>query len=255
MFHKLLKKPSFIGILSAFFFSLTFVLNELMSTSSGIWIWSAILRYLWMMPLLLIMSVLFKGSIAIKHVIQVINSNKVHWFIGSHLCFVLFYIPLCFANDVFPGWLTASVWQITIVLGVLIAPVISTKNSTMSRQRIPLSILPWLLLILIGVALTVANYFFRSGSIAHFGVALLMMVIAAISYPVGNRIVMPVSFILNGFERLFGMLVCTYPTWLGLSVVVYVRNGGPPLVKFKTHCWLVCFLVLLLPVYFFMQLH
>ncbi|WP_224142606.1 multidrug resistance efflux transporter family protein [Leuconostoc gasicomitatum] len=113
------------------------------------------------MPLLLLIHFLFSDSFSIKHVIQ--------WLIGSHLCFVLFYVPLCFANSIFPGWLTASMWQITIVLGVLISPLINTtKNSRyrIPRQKIPLSILPWLFLILIDVALTVLNYLMVDGVIA-----------------------------------------------------------------------------------------
>ena len=230
MIAKILKAPNFIGIVSAFFFSLTFVLNELMAKSTGSWIWSAILRYLWMMPLLLLIHFLFSDSFSIKHVIKRIKLNKMQWLIGSHLCFVLFYVPLCFANSIFPGWLTASMWQITIVLGVLISPLINTtKNSRyrIPRQKIPLSILPWLFLILIGVALTVLNYLMVDGVIRNFGIALVMMFVAAISYPMGNRMVMSVSASLNGFERLFGMLVCTYPTWLCLSVGTYIKFGGP----------------------------
>ena len=169
MIAKILKAPNFIGIVSAFFFSLTFVLNELMAKSTGSWIWSAILRYLWMMPLLLLIHFLFSDSFSIKHVIKRIKLNKMQWLIGSHLCFVLFYVPLCFANSIFPGWLTASMWQITIVLGVLISPLINTtKNSRyrIPRQKIPLSILPWLFLILIDVALTVLNYLMVDGVIA-----------------------------------------------------------------------------------------
>ena len=42
-----------IGILAAFFFSSTFVLNRAMSLSGGFWVWSASLRYVWMVAFLM----------------------------------------------------------------------------------------------------------------------------------------------------------------------------------------------------------
>ncbi len=41
-----------IGVLSGAFFSSTFVLNEFMSIRGGHWVWSASLRYLFMIVLL-----------------------------------------------------------------------------------------------------------------------------------------------------------------------------------------------------------
>lgn len=40
------------GILAALFFSSTFVLNRAMSLEGGHWLWTASLRYLWMLVLL-----------------------------------------------------------------------------------------------------------------------------------------------------------------------------------------------------------
>lgn len=39
------------GILSAFFFSLTFILNQMMAATDGNWLWTASLRFLIMIPL------------------------------------------------------------------------------------------------------------------------------------------------------------------------------------------------------------
>ena len=40
------------GVLAALFFSATFVLNRAMSLSGGHWVWSAVLRYAWMLLIL-----------------------------------------------------------------------------------------------------------------------------------------------------------------------------------------------------------
>ena len=50
-----------IGIIAAFFFAFTFVLNQLMSDLGGDWMWSASLRYFFMVPFLLLL-VLFKSG-------------------------------------------------------------------------------------------------------------------------------------------------------------------------------------------------
>jgi len=42
------------GILAALFFSSTFVLNRAMSLDGGHWLWTASLRYVWMLLLLCI---------------------------------------------------------------------------------------------------------------------------------------------------------------------------------------------------------
>lgn len=55
-------KAIMIGILSAFFFAFTFVLNAAMEMNGGSWYWSASLRYFFMIPLLLII-VLYRKSL------------------------------------------------------------------------------------------------------------------------------------------------------------------------------------------------
>ena len=44
-----------LGLLSALFFAVTFVLNRLMSVDGGHWIWSSSLRFFWTIPFLLIL--------------------------------------------------------------------------------------------------------------------------------------------------------------------------------------------------------
>lgn len=58
--------------------------------------------------------------------------------------------------------------------------------------------------------------------------ALLPIVIAAFSYPLGNRKMMEISENrLNTFQRVFGMTLCSIPFWLVLSAAAYVRVGLP----------------------------
>lgn len=43
-----------LSILASFFFSITFVLNQLMSVEGGYWLWTAPLRFLFMIPFFLV---------------------------------------------------------------------------------------------------------------------------------------------------------------------------------------------------------
>ncbi len=45
-------KGVWIGVLAAVFFAVTFVLNRSMELSGGSWLWSASLRYFFMVPFL-----------------------------------------------------------------------------------------------------------------------------------------------------------------------------------------------------------
>ena len=51
-----------IGILAGLFFSSTFILNRLMSLEGGHWVWSACLRYAYMILFLTALIAMFQGG-------------------------------------------------------------------------------------------------------------------------------------------------------------------------------------------------
>ena len=112
-------KAIVIGILASFFFAFTFVLNRAMDLEGGSWIWSASLRYYFMVPMLLLI-VMYRGNL--KQLFQYMKNNPKEWLVWSIVGFGLFYAPLSFAGAFGPGWLVASTWQITIVAGILLTP-------------------------------------------------------------------------------------------------------------------------------------
>ena len=65
-----MKKAFSLGLLAAFFFSFTFILNSQMNISGGSWVWSASLRYLFMLPILFIILLLKKEKL-----IEIMYSN------------------------------------------------------------------------------------------------------------------------------------------------------------------------------------
>ena len=112
-------KPSIIGVCASFFFAFTFVLNASMEVSGGSWIWSASLRYIFMVPFLLCIVLLRKN---LRPLVLEMKRNPLQWMLWSFVGFGLFYAPLCFAAAYSPGWLIAGTWQITIISGALLAP-------------------------------------------------------------------------------------------------------------------------------------
>ena len=56
----LMKKALGLGILGSFFFAFTFILNRSMNLSGGFWMWSAVLRYVYTLPILAV--ILWKKS-------------------------------------------------------------------------------------------------------------------------------------------------------------------------------------------------
>lgn len=58
-----MKKAFILGLLGAFFFAFTFILNRSMNLAGGSWIWSASLRFLFSLP---IMAMIVKKSLVLK---------------------------------------------------------------------------------------------------------------------------------------------------------------------------------------------
>ncbi|MGB6408337.1 MAG: multidrug resistance efflux transporter family protein [Planococcus donghaensis] len=222
-------KPIIIGIIAAFFFAFTFVLNATMEASGGSWIWSASLRYLFMIPFLLLI-VLSRRNL--KPLLHEMNRNKKAWFVWSFIGFGLFYTPLCFAAAYSPGWLIAGTWQITIIAGTLLAPLflitIHTKEGVFQlRGKIPMKGLMISFIILAGVSLMQLEHIaIVSPATLWFG--FIPVLLAAFAYPLGNRKMMEIcDGRLDAYQRVLGMTLASLPFWLLLSLLGLLTVGGP----------------------------
>ena len=211
-----MKKALFLGITGSFFFAFTFVFNRSMNLGGGYFLWSAVLRYLFTLPILALL--LCKGGRQ-RPILEEIRKNPLPWFVWSTVGFGLFYAPLTAASVYAESWFTASVWQFTIVAGVLLTPLFGKK--------IPVRNLLWSAVILAGILLMQSSHL-AEGISKSFLAALLMIVIAAFSYPLGNRKIMQVtggSF--STLQRVFGMTLCSMPFWLVCGVCSFAKAGLP----------------------------
>ena len=218
-----------LGVLASLFFAVTFILNRSMEISGGSWMWSASLRYFFMFPFLLVI-VLMRGGL--KSLLTEMKHQPALWFGWSFVGFVLFYGPITFAAAYGPGWLISGTWQLTIVAGVLLAPLFSLKIQTSDgirtvRHRIPLVSLAISLVILAGIVLIQLPHANEvSTSVLLLGT--LPVVVAAFAFPLGNRKMMQVcGGRLDTFSRVLGMTLATIPVWFLLALYALWTVGLP----------------------------
>ncbi len=211
-----MKKSLLLGILASFFFAFTFVLNRSMNLGGGYWLWSASLRYYFTLGILLILLLARKE---VELVIRDIKKNPSGWVLWSTVGFGLFYMPLSAASVYGESWFTAAIWQITIVCGILLTPLF--------QKKIPVKNLLLSGLILIGILIMqIPNM--ESGMRSSTWIAFLLILVAAFSYPLGNRKMMTIcSEELSTLQRVFGMTICSMPFWLICGIVAGVGSGMP----------------------------
>ncbi|WP_283719494.1 DMT family transporter [Clostridium perfringens] len=224
-----MKKVLTYGIGSAFFFSFTFILNRSMNISGGSWIWSSSLRYIFMLPILFFI-VLTKNQLI--DVLKSIKNSPIKWILWSTVGFGLFYAPLSFASEYGASWLVAGTWQTTIIAGALMSPLffkyIKTESGIVKvRNKIPKKTLIISSIILIGIFLMLFGEAERISFLQSF-LVIIPVIIAAFSYPLGNRKMMEFcSEDLNTIQRVFGMTLCSMPFWIILSIYGISSVGFP----------------------------
>ncbi|WNS41231.1 multidrug resistance efflux transporter family protein [Paenibacillus sp. MMS20-IR301] len=223
-------RPIVLGVCSALFFAVTFVLNRRMELAGGSWAWSASLRYLFTLPFLL---AIVAGRGKLRPLLAAMRERPGAWLLWGTVGFGLFYAPICFAAAYAPGWLTAGTWQITIISGSLLAPFFGQWINGPSgipqyiRGKIPLRGLLLSLIILAGVALLQAEHA-RELAPSQVWLGILPVLIASFAYPLGNRKTMELcGDKLDVFQRILGMTLASLPFWLLLSLYGLADAGLP----------------------------
>ncbi|WP_270090256.1 DMT family transporter [Sphingobacterium sp. SYP-B4668] len=220
MFRKKLISPILLGVISALFFATTFVLNRTMSLGGGHWIWSAALRFLWMLPMLWVLVAARKGIAPLLHEIK---KNLSAWLIWSTVGFGIFYSTLTFGAKFGPSWLVASTFETTIIFGMLLAPLLSPRVTS----KIAGASLLFSALIILGIALMqISHAQFASWTEVLTGT--IPVLIAAVAYPLGNRkMMLIIDGKLDAYQRTLGMTICSLPFWIFLGIIAFVQDGIP----------------------------
>ena len=218
-----------LGILSALFFSSTFVLNRAMSLEGGHWLWTASLRFGYMLVFLALFLLIRKGGKYLVETARVFIQFWLFWVIAGSIGFGVFYSLLCFSASYAPGWIIATTWQITI----LATPIILIAMG----KQVPLKGILLTGLIFSGIILVNIDY---ASMATHREVFLgvIPVLIAAFAYPISNQMVWEASqrgyklipmidcaVMEDSFARVLLLTAGSIPFWLVLFLFV---QPAPP---------------------------
>jgi drug/metabolite transporter (DMT)-like permease len=213
-----------IALASALFFTSTYVLNRAIATSGGHWAWSATLRYFLTLPMLACV-LPWRGGFG--PVWRAMRAHPGAWLVWSGVGFTLFCVCLTWAAAYAPAWLVAGTFQLTVIAGMLLAPLIYDD----ARARLPRGALALGVLIVAGVAAMQLGHF--NGELdRHAWLALASVTVSAFLYPLGNRKILlhleRSGETLNATQRVFGMTLASQPFWIVVAIYAGAVAGVPP---------------------------
>lgn len=214
-----------LALASALFFTCTYVLNRAAAIEGGHWAWTASLRYLATLPMMLVVMPWQGGAAPVW---RAIRAHPGAWLTWSGVGFVVFYVCLSYAAASGPSWLVAATFQLTVIAGMLCAPFLYRD----ARARIPRPALAVGILIVAGVLVMQLGH--GGGALDRDGwAALVLVAIAAFAYPLGNRGLLlhleRSGTELGATQRVFGMTLASQPAWLAIAALAWSRAGPPGL--------------------------
>ncbi|BCR04541.1 membrane protein [Desulfuromonas versatilis] len=212
-----------LGILSAAFFSSTFILNRAMSLEGGHWVWSASLRYLYMLAFLGVGCCACGKARALGEVLALFRRHWVFWTLAGTTGFGVFYSLICFSASYAPGWVVATTWQTTILASPLVLLAFG--------RRVPSRALLFILVIFAGIILVNLDLA-ETATLKDVVLGGLPVLIAALAYPLGNQMVWEAQrggqglipdigdpVLANPFARIALLTLGSAPFWLLLILV------------------------------------
>lgn len=168
------------GILAALFFSTTFLLNRVISLEGGHWLWSAMLRYGFVLAFLVIGLGVTRQFALLQAAFSLYRQHWLFWTMTGSIGMGIFYSTICFSAAYAPSWVIAATWQSTI----LITPLVLWGFG----RSVPLNGLVFALLVFVGVVLINVQHA-QETSLQMALMGAIPAVLSACAYPVGNQLV------------------------------------------------------------------
>jgi drug/metabolite transporter (DMT)-like permease len=165
------------GLLASSCFSVTFIVNRAIGVAGGHWVWTAALRYGWV---LLLLSLWFTARWQLGGIVRAFRAHWQFWSLAGTIGVGIFYAPLAYAPTYAPGWVVACTMQFTILATPL---VLLAFGKRVRRGGIAL-----LALIFAGIVLVNLDRR-EEGSVAAQVAGALPVLVAAFAYPIGNQLV------------------------------------------------------------------
>ncbi len=213
-----------LGTLAGLFFSSTFVLNRLMSLQGGHWLWSAALRYFFMV---IFLGMWFVAPGSGRHLGQVWRLYLRHlwlWTLAGTIGFGCFYALITYSATYAPAWVVAATWQSTILATPLVLLCFG--------HRIAKRALLFSLLIFVGVLLINLSRA-EVAALKEIVLGSLPVLLAAVCYPLGNQLVWEAEnrggrllprlaepLLTRPFVKVFLLTLGSLPLWIVILLVV-----------------------------------
>lgn len=214
-----------LGALAGAFFSSTFILNELMSVTGGHWLWSACLRYFFMVLFLTVILYAQGGVTRIFNVWKLFVQYAGFWILAGGIGFGAFYALLCFSADFAPGWVIAATWQFTVVASLFIFMLFGRK--------FPARVWFFSSIIFLGVCLVNVSDI-NSFEVKSLILGAIPVLIAAFCYPFGNQLLWEAKFgknkfiphitsplLANTFNKVMLLSLGSFPLWIVLIIFIH----------------------------------
>lgn len=212
------------GIIASLFLSSTFIINSVLANSGGYWAWTAVLRSLFLIPILAVV-LLFSGKL--KPLLSAIRIQPMIFVRWGVLGFGVLYASLALASLFSPGWMVAAVFQINILAGMLLSPYIYTDH----RRNVPKKPLLISALIVTGVFIMQLEKLNQVHSAQAALLSFLLVLAGAVVWPVGNRKLLvdleKKNIQLDATQRVLGMTIGSLPLLIALSLMGFARAGLP----------------------------
>jgi drug/metabolite transporter (DMT)-like permease len=212
-----------LALASALFFTATYVLNRAMASAGGHWAWSAALRYFLTLPMLALVLPWQGGFAPVR---RALLAHPWTWLAWSGIGFTLFCVCLTWAAAFAPAWLVAGTFQLTVIAGMLLAPLLYRDQ----RARLPRAALALGCVIVFGIAIMQGAHF--HGQLDRDAwLALAAVTVSAFLYPLGNRAILlhleRTGEDLNATQRVFGMTLASQPFWCLVAAYAGSAAGAP----------------------------
>ena len=218
-----------LGVLSALFFSSTFVLNRAMSLAGGHWVWTASLRYGYMALFLGLWLIITGKAHLLRDVAVIFRQHWRFWIMAGSIGFGLFYATITFSSAFAAGWVVAATWQITILATPLVL--------LFFGRRVPTRGILFSLLIFLGIVLVNVEH----AQVTSWRAVLLgglPVLVAAFAYPFGNQMVWEARqgsrtwlphidhpVLENSVVRVLLLTLGSLPFWL---LLILIMHPSPP---------------------------
>lgn len=200
-----------------------------MSLQGGHWVWSACLRYAYMLVFLCGGLVLLGKAKVFVQILRVFFKHWIFWMVAGSTGFGLFYSLICFSTTYAPGWVVATTWQTTILASPLVL--------LFFGRRIPFKAVLFIGCIFAGIVMVNLDLAMTM-PMQHLLLGALPVLVAAVVYPLANQMVWEAqrgghrwipdirdAVLENPFPRIILLTIGSLPFW---ALLILLTNPPAP---------------------------